>query len=345
MKLWDFLKEKLLFLLVEGGAVFFVGLLLYSLDLGAYLTFFVTVLLLLAFAFGLLYEYMKKNQYYKSVKNSLDSLDQKYLLSELLERPDFYDGVFFYEVLKTVSKAMNDKIAELQEETYDYREYIETWVHEVKTPIASSRLIIENNKNSVTQSLLEELLKIEGFVQQALYYARSNSVEKDYLIKSTPLLEAVRSAVKKNAPAFIQSRVSVYLNDLDGEVFTDVKWLDFILCQLISNAIKYRRKDNARLDIYARESEQSVSLFIRDNGIGIPPQDVDRVFDKGFTGENGRRHGKATGIGLYLCQKLCKKLGLDLELNSKVGEGTVVHIRFPKSRMYLLDEQAQHRGS
>ena len=341
MKLWDFIKEKIAAILVEGVAIFFVAALLSLLDVGLYTVLFATVLLILAFLFSLVYEYGKKTQYYKSVLNSLDSLDQKYLLSELIEKPDFYDGAFFYEVLGSVSKSMNDKIAELQGESYDYREYIETWVHEIKTPIASSRLICDNNKSGVTQSLLEELREIEGYVEQALYYTRSNSVEKDYLIKKATLIEAVRSAVKKNASAFIQSKMSVYLSDLDSEVFTDVKWLDFILCQLISNAIKYRCEEGAKLDIFAREGESHVDLFIRDNGVGIPAQDIPRAFDKGFTGENGRRFGKATGIGLYLCKKLCKKLGLQIELNSKEGEGTIIQIRFPKSRMYLVDEQTR----
>lgn len=219
----------------------------------------------------------------------------------------------------------------------DYREYIETWVHEVKTPIASSRLMIENNKNEVTRSLETEISRIEGYVEQALFYTRSNSVEKDYIIKKVNLKEMISSCVKKNARALIESRISVQMQDLEEDVFTDAKWIDFIVGQILSNSIKYRRDQDPQIKIFAEKKENSIRLSICDNGIGIPPQDIRRVFEKGFTGENGRRFTRSTGMGLYLCKKLCEKLGLSISLTSQVGQGTLIEILFPKSKMFLLE--------
>ena len=158
-------------------------------------------------------------------------------------------------------------------------------------------------------------------------------VEKDYVIKQTTLKELVNSALKKNSTLFIESRISVETSALDKKVFTDVKWTDFILGQILMNSIKYRSTD-PKIQIYGLKNENSVTLMIADNGIGIPKMDLSRVFEKGFTGTNGRTSAKSTGIGLYLCKKLCAKLNLGISIASTVNSGTVVSIIFPKSNMF-----------
>ena len=232
----------------------------------------------------------------------------------------------------------------------DYKEYIELWIHEVKIPIAASKLIIENNKNSnenisksnieiinekneILTSISEELDKIENYTEQALYYARSNAVEKDYIISKTNLKEIVNNAILKNKTTLIKQKVSLNLDKLEQtEVYTDSKWSIFIINQIIQNAIKYSKKEARKLEIASKEKENKVILYIRDNGIGIKKGDIARVFEKGFTGENGRIIGqKSTGLGLYLCKKLCDKLGIGIELNSEKDKGTEVRIIFPKN--------------
>lgn len=193
-------------------------------------------------------------------------------------------------------------------------------------------MIIENNKNAVTKSIDEELDKVENYTEQALYYARSNAVEKDYIITKTNLKEIVNSAVLKNKSSLLNERVSIELQDLEQEVYTDSKWATFIINQIIQNAIKYSKKDDKKISIFAKQKADKVTLYIQDNGIGIKKGEITRVFERGFTGENGRRIGqKSTGIGLYLCKKLCDKLGLGLELNSEKEKGTEVRIIFPKN--------------
>lgn len=192
-------------------------------------------------------------------------------------------------------------------------------------------MVIENNKNAITKSIDEELDKVENYIEQALFYARSNTVEKDYYIRKVFLKEIVTESIKKNKSSLIQEKISIDIHDLDIEVNTDNKWIVFILNQIIQNSIKYRKKENSVIEIYANQGKENVILYIKDNGIGIKQGEITRVFEKGFTGTNGRlSNKKSTGIGLYLCKKLCNKLGIGIELNSVQNEGTEVKLVFPK---------------
>lgn len=192
-------------------------------------------------------------------------------------------------------------------------------------------MVIENNKNAITKSIDEELDKVENYIEQALFYARSNTVEKDYYIRKVVLKEIVNESIKKNKSSLIQEKISIDIHDLEIEVNTDNKWIVFILNQIIQNSIKYRKKENSVMEIYANQGKENVILYIKDNGIGIKQGEITRVFEKGFTGTNGRlSNKKSTGIGLYLCKKLCNKLGIGIELNSVQNEGTEVKLVFPK---------------
>lgn len=198
-------------------------------------------------------------------------------------------------------------------------------------------MIIENNKNDVTRSIDEELDKVENYIEQALYYARSNTLEKDYYIKKVKLKDIVNETIKKNKNVLIHEKISINIHDLELEVNTDNKWISFILNQIIQNSIKYRKQNcNLELEIYAVSGKENVVLHIKDNGIGIKNEEIKKVFEKGFTGTNGRLIGKkSTGIGLYLCKNLCNKLGISIKLYSILDEGTEVELIFPQSS-YIL---------
>lgn len=337
MKWTAYLRDQCLPIVIWALTAGFIVMMLGTLGVNSSAQSFLVIVLAVAGIACLLYGYFRRAGFYKELLARLESLDQKYLITEMIERPDFLEGKLLYDVMIQVNKSMNDRLASYRRASNDYREYIETWVHEVKTPITSSRLMIENNKNEVTRSLETEISRIEGYVEQALFYTRSNSVEKDYIIKKVNLKEMISSCVKKNARALIESRISVQMQDLEEDVFTDAKWIDFIVGQILSNSIKYRRDQDPQIKIFAEKKENSIRLSICDNGIGIPPQDIRRVFEKGFTGENGRRFTRSTGMGLYLCKKLCEKLGLSISLTSQVGQGALIEILFPKSKMFLLE--------
>ncbi len=334
MKLTDFLRDKLVPVAIAAFTAIFCIALFSALGLGLYAGAFVAGVILLGQAAGLAFEFFQKRAFYNTLMQSLDRIDRKYLISEIIEEPSFCEGKLLYELTKAANKSMNDEIAKYRRASQEYREYIETWVHEVKTPISSSRLIMENNQNEITLNLAEELVKIENFVDQALFYSRSNNVEKDYIIKQTTLKELVSSVLRKNSRIFIEAGISVRTAALDKTVFTDVKWTDFILGQILINSVKYR-SSSPKIEIYGMQSENSVTLVITDNGIGIPKKDLGRVFEKGFTGTNGRTTAKSTGIGLYLCKKLCTKMNLGISLASNENSGTMVSIVFPKSNMFV----------
>jgi len=193
-------------------------------------------------------------------------------------------------------------------------------------------MIIENNKNKETKSINEELQKIEDYIEQALFYARSNTVEKDYYVKECNLKDIVNESIKKNKSILIKNKMLINIHDLDKTVYTDSKWILFILNQIIQNSVKYKKQDNnSEIEIYSKYGKENVILHVKDNGIGIKKGEITRVFEKGFTGTNGRlQNKKSTGIGLYLCKKLCNKLGIAIELNSIENNETEIRLIFPK---------------
>lgn len=231
---------------------------------------------------------------------------------------DFFRKQSFYNLLQKMT----------EQENREYREYLDSWVHEIKTPITSARLIVENEKNPTTLRIDDELRKIDAYVEQVLYYARSTDVEKDFKVEKTTLQALVYAALKTYSKPLIQAGGKPVLKELDIPVAADSKSCTFVIGQILSNAIKYR-KDNLQVEFSARAEKNTVSLFISDNGIGISAADLPRVFDKGFTGENGRRYSKSTGIGLYLSQRLCRKMNISLSISSVPGQGTTVTMVFP----------------
>lgn len=280
---------------------------------------------------SIIIEYFKRKKFYDNLLKILEELDEKYLITEIIKTPNFLEGQILKNSLEQIDKSMLENVNKYKYMTEDYKEYIELWIHEIKIPIATSKKVIENNKNAITKSIDEELDKVENYIEQALFYARSNTVEKDYYIRKVVLKEIVNESIKKNKSSLIQEKISIDIHDLEIEVNTDNKWIVFILNQIIQNSIKYRKKGNSVIEIYANQGKENVILYIKDNGIGIKQGEITRVFEKGFTGTNGRlSNKKSTGIGLYLCKKLCNKLGIGIELNSVQNEGTEVKLVFPK---------------
>jgi signal transduction histidine kinase len=290
-----------------------------------FFTIFIPSLILFGGILAILPEYFIKNRYYTELQNILRQMDKRHLIQEVIRRPDFIEGRILFDMLKTTGKSMNDEISKYKTAYAEYREYIELWVHEIKTPIAGAKLIGENKGNRLA---LEVIDKIDSLVEQALYYARSNTVEKDYLIRSVALSELVGVALKESARFLIGREIVIQTRGLEPTVFTDAKWIIFIIRQIIDNAAKY---GGTTLWFCGEQRENSVSLSIHDNGVGIPEADISRVFQKGFTGVNGRTFGQSTGFGLYLCKKLCVKLGLGISIAAQPDQGTTLTIVFPKS--------------
>lgn len=274
-------------------------------------------------------EYIKERRFYGDIENITKKLDKKYLLSEIIKKPNYYEGEIFYDALKEANRNMHEEVNFYKHLQSEYRDYIETWVHEIKTPIASAKLILENGHIKEKTALIDEISKIDQYITQALYYSRSTDVSNDYIVREFNLENIINECIRDNRKDFINKKIAVNIENIDIKVTSDPKWIKFIINQIIINSIKYSKKERGYINIYSLEKENNkISLIIEDNGIGIPKSDINRVFDKGFTGENGRIYGKSTGIGLYLCKKLCSKLNLEINLKSEVNNGTRVIINF-----------------
>ncbi len=328
MKFLDYLKEKSWLIFIYLTALIFIVLILFVFKVyytGIIMIVFVLVLLgLLLF----LYRFFQKKRFYDEVYSILENIDDKTLIHEAIKEPSFLEGQILMNVLRDTNKYKIEQINNYKYLLEEFQEFMELWAHEIKTPLAAINLIGENNKNKVTESILEETLKIEGFIEQILFYARSEMPEKDYLIKNTKLEDIVNKVIIRNKNIFLNKNIRLEMHNLDCFVKTDSKWMEFIINQIINNSIKYFDK-SPKLSIVAKKDKEKISLIIEDNGIGINKQDLPRVFEKGFTGSNGRGKYNSTGMGLYLVKKLCDSLGNSVSLESQSGKGTIVKIVFP----------------
>lgn len=239
------------------------------------------------------------------------------LISALPEPEGIVDSD--YQQLISVLK---EKIAEITAQTdsriRDTVDYYTVWAHQIKTPIAAMRLTLQKEDVPEARRLASELSRIEQYVEMVLVFVRLGSDYSDYVFVRQDIDEIIRSSVKKFASEFIDRRIRLEYDSVDIQAVTDEKWFAFVVEQLLSNALKYTREGSIK--IY---SEGKV-LCIKDTGIGIAPEDLPRVFDKGYTGCNGRTDRRASGLGLYLCRRICQNLGIDISISSTVGEGTTV---------------------
>ena len=338
MKIKDYLSDKVVFLGINLTAYLIISGALFYINTGFVLIFALFCIWFLPLISYICIDYLKYRKYFNSIYNILDGLDKKYLLPEVIEEHNFIIAEEINHILKVVSRDMHENIKYYIDNQKEYKEYIETWVHEIKTPIASARLILENDEGYINKSVLEEIEKVEGFIEQVLFYARSSTVERDYIIKKIPLKNSINSVIRKNANILIEKRVKIQLEDIEKKVYCDSKWIEFILQQIISNSVKYMDKDEKYIKIRCLEKDKNIILKILDNGIGISEKSIEKVFEKGYTGENGRKYNNSTGMGLYLCKKLCLKLGLGISIKSKLGVGTEVTIVFPINNYNLAED-------
>ena len=331
MKFIDFIKEKVLTILLLTFALITIEIFLMAYAVDNFIKIYIPVVIIVLYLLSIVVEYYKKKKFYNNLYKTLDSIEEKYLIAEIIDNPNFLEGKILKDIVLQIDKSMLENVNKYKYLQEDYKEYIELWIHEIKIPIAASKMVVANNKNEVTKSIDEELDKLENYVEQALFYARSNNVEKDYYIRKCSLKNIVNESIKKNKNNLIQEKISIDIYNLEQEVNTDSKWIVFILNQIIQNSIKYKKQNaDAKIEIYSEKKKENVILYIKDSGIGIKKGEITRVFGKGFTGTNGRIVGKkSTGIGLYLCKKLCDKLGISIELNSVENEGTEIRLVFP----------------
>lgn len=226
-----------------------------------------------------------------------------------------------YRSLVTLLAESRRAIRTQEEQRYgDMVDYYTMWAHQIKTPIASMRLTLQNEDSDLVRSLSGDLMRVEQYVEMVLVFLRLDSSTTDYVIRAHSLDDIVRPAVRKFAGEFIRRRLRLDYQPLDRTVVTDAKWLGFVVEQVLSNALKYTASGSVTI---AMDGDD---LCIRDTGMGIAPEDLPRIFDRGLTGLNGRRDTRASGIGLYLCRRICRSLGHTIRASSVPNQGTEIRI-------------------
>ncbi len=253
----------------------------------------------------------KTREIYSNLENVIEMLPQA---ADLKERQ-------YQEIIK----GLNEEMRQLQFKTNlkesEMKDYYSLWAHQVKTPLAAMRLMLQNDEKEISSyALQEELFKIEQYIEMVLHYLRLENMSSDMILREYRLKDIVNQAVKKNAVLFINSKLSIDIRNFDCKVITDEKWLLFVIEQLITNAVKYTPAGGITISLEKNNNERW--LVIQDTGIGIKAEDLPRIFEKGFTGYNGRFDTRSTGIGLYLCKQVLDKLSHKIEVFSEVGKGT-----------------------
>ena len=331
MKLSKYLKTNYLTILLFIIIIAIIDLMLVSFKTDRQAVIGVSITAIVGFVLYIIYDFNRRKKFYNKLLNDLDLLDKKYLITEMIDKPDFYEGEIFYEALYEIDKSMAEKIKEYSLSIQDFKEYIEMWIHEVKLPLASLNLIVHNHKELSDKKITEQLKRLDDDIEQVLYYVRSENAEKDYLIKETEIAKVISNVAIKNKDILLENNIDFEVEVGNTKVLTDSKWLEFIVNQIVSNSIKYIRNNVEHLiKITAEENNKIIILKIYDNGIGIGKSDIPKVFDKTFTGNNGRKIETSTGMGLYIAKQLCKKLGHKITIDSKENEYTEVSILFNK---------------
>lgn len=326
MKLKDYCKERVSFLwsIFLYGFIYFIVLLIYQAPLEPLLYAF---LLSCVFFFALsVYDYF-------TVRKKHLNLISYHRLSELsierlVEKPTITERDYQQLILR-----LEQEIQEIQtcsmKTAQENADFYMMWVHQIKTPISALRLLLQTSPENITD-MKSELFKIERYVDIILGYSRLDDINHDLTLKKYPLDSMVKQAIKKYTPLFIHSKVHLQLDSICQEVLTDEKWLVFVLEQIISNALKYTPEGTIHIfahSVVATEN-QKTTLIIEDTGIGIAAEDLPRIFERGFTGYNGRMDKKASGLGLYLCKTILKHLGHEITITSTLRKGTRVVLEF-----------------
>lgn len=338
MKITNYLKDKFLPIFIYIINILIITMLLIAFKSNESLILvFITFQIILGLTL-LLIEYSKKNSFYKTIQSKLINLDKKYLVLEMLDKPKTTEEELIYQIFYDINKSYIEELKDYKLSLTNFKEYIELWIHEVKIPISSLVLMTHNSKETLPKKYTTQIDRLDNYIDQVLYYVRSNTSEEDFFIKEVSLQKIINSVALKNKDDLLENNIEFIVKTSNEKVLTDEKWLEFILNQIINNSIKYKRNIKVpKIEIKVEEATKKVILTITDNGIGIPKNDLPKVFNKSFTGTNGRTTTKSTGLGLYIAKNLLKKLGHKIEIESEVNKYTKVTITFSKNNYYKIE--------
>ena len=328
MKFKDYFLNKITEILGTYFVLFLMLEFLYIIGNTFSVVFMIGMVIAVLIMTKYLMDWYRKKKYFEIITERVKDLKEPWLIAELLPVSYTIEDEIYQELLRKVGSSAIEEIHKIEDEQKEYEDYIEQWIHEVKTPITSIHLMLENRISEnpgLKRDLNVELSRLENDVELALYYARSEQIYRDYLIQKLNVRKVLLKVVNKNRTVIMNSSVAIDL-DCDEALYAygDEKWLVFMLTQVLLNAIKYKAEADAKVVMRAKRDNKRIVLNINDNGKGIKKEELPRIFDKGFTGSNGRDNEKSTGMGLYLVHKLCEKLEIDIEADSVYGEFTEI---------------------
>ena len=335
MKLRIYIKDHIINILVYLLSSLMIFLILKAFNTNPQAIILVLFFLLINGLSIIFISFYRKNKFYLILINNLNKLNKKYLILETIPTPTTYEEKIMVDILYDINKSMVENINEYKKNINEFKEFVEIWIHEVKIPISSLMLKCHNHKEKYGKDFLSIIRKLDNNIDEVLYYVRSENTEKDFAISEVDLKEVIRNVSIKNKDDLLENNVSFTTNLKSVKVNTDKKWLEFIINQIINNSIKYKSDDSV-IKISSKENNEKTVLEIYDNGIGIPSKDINRVFDKSFTGSNGRDKVKSTGMGLYIIKRLCDKLGHNIYIESEEKKYTKVIIEFGKNDLYKI---------
>lgn len=245
-----------------------------------------------------------------------------------LDAPTSQESCDLQEMIRSLGQRCNELTTQLQSAKQESLDYYTTWVHQIKTPISVMQMILQSEDTPEHRELSAELFRIEQYVEMVLTYIRLGSDDHDFVFRECDLDTLIRQSIRKYASQFVRRKIRLIYEPVQLTVLTDEKWLSFILEQLLSNAVKYTLQGSVTITITPDKK-----LSVSDTGIGISPEDLPRIFEKGFTGYNGRADKKSTGLGLYLCRQTADKLGIGIVADSTPGEGSVFTLDLSTRRL------------
>ena len=328
MTLREFLSDRLKRIALQVICAGLATLFLFATGTQPGVLVILLIVFLLVFLTVNMFDFFQQRARLLELKSILDGLDRKYLFTECVPQPK---GLFerrLFDLTRLAGRDMTGAVSDAQASQREYREYVERWVHEIKAPLTAARLICRELDGDIRRKLTAELSQIEAHAERALFYARAENPEQDCLFRQIELEKIAAQAIENHRSLLIQNGIRVEMENMNCAVYTDEKWAVFILGQLLQNAARYRGPEPV-ITLSAKPLGRQTQLIVHDNGIGIPAHELPRVFERGFTGSNGRIRGGSTGIGLYLCRKLAVFLELELRMDSQEGAGTTVTLTFP----------------
>ena len=320
-------RKKVILVFLIFAVIFSVSFALYHLPLGAVL-YPLALCLLVALIF---------------VIRDFNNIRKTHKDLEKIKKLTVYGMEFLPEAKNEIERDYGDVANILFEENKQIRlkmeerynemiDYYTMWANQIKTPIAAMRLNLQNEDSDFSRRLTEDLQRIEQYVEMVLCYLRLDSNSSDYVIREYDIDGIVRQGIKKFASQFIRKKIKLDYRPSDLKVVTDEKWLLFVIEQVLSNSLKYTKQGS--ISVFVNNNQE---LCIKDTGIGIAPEDLPRIFENGYTGYNGRNDKKASGIGLYLCKRICKNLGHEITASSVLGEGTTIKINLNQKKIFISD--------